>query len=80
MGQNMTDFILLRAMYDGDLSQAIFDKDEQMVWDIILDNYNYDIKEGIVRLGSFDINELYMSHINEIEELNSNPKLVSIYI
>lgn len=80
MGQKLTDFILLRAMYNGDLSEAIFKKDENAIINEVFKKYLDDIYQGFVKLEEIDVDFLYSEHIAEIEELNENPKLQYMYL
>lgn len=71
----LKNLILLKAIYNGELSQAIFDKDAYSIIDIVNKQYSDELQD--VRVFAIpDIDLLYKEHIKDIEEINNNPVLL----
>ena len=73
--KKLEDLILLRAIYNGELSQAIFDKDIYTIIDIVNRRYSDELQDVKV-FAIPDIDLLYKEHIKAIEEIDNNPALL----
>ena len=65
---NLTDFILLRAVFNSDLHTALVEKDEAAVTRIVETDptFQSNIAEGFVEIGPIDIEQLHSSHQTEL--------------
>ncbi|KAA9007343.1 hypothetical protein F4V43_02330 [Paenibacillus spiritus] len=71
------EFILLKALYDEDLSNAVLDKDIIRI-DVILNSekYEYEMKNGFVDYKPINIEYVHQQHTAEIKD----PKLIDLLL
>lgn len=81
MKQELTEFILLKAIFNGELSEAIFAKDGVRMIEEVINSYQYEINNGLVEMNGFtNIGYLYAKHIADIEKINEDCTLLHKYI
>lgn len=70
---NKKEFILLKAIFNKELHDAILDKDLNKIEIIFKAKYKEEIEDGMVEntnLTIEDVEELNITHLNEIKEDN----------
>jgi|SRR5690625_183375 len=68
-GQRYNDFVLLKALFNQDLSQAVLEKSKKDIDLIIQRDYSYEIFNRLVdRKDSIDVEFLYRSYLESIKD------------
>jgi hypothetical protein len=67
-GIQLNDYILLKAIYDEQLHNAILAKDQASIEAIVNEYYTINLKYDMVRLETIDTDRLYKEHIKQLKD------------
>lgn len=64
----LNDFILLKATFNMELSDAVLNKDQEAIEELLNAEYAYEIENGFVKMEVIDVDRLYKVHLEEIND------------
>jgi hypothetical protein len=64
----LNDFILLKAIYNESLHNAVLAKDKARIEAIVQERYANDIQGGFVRMEAIDTDRLYKEHTEQLKD------------
>jgi hypothetical protein len=65
---NLNDLILLKALYNEELHNAILSKDKAAIEAIVIECYLDQLKGGLSSLESLNTDRLYADHTEQLED------------
>jgi hypothetical protein len=72
----LNDFILLKAIYNEQLHNAVLAKDRTSIVSIVKECYIGELKDGYVRLESIDTDRLYKEHTEQLSDDNMLKRMI----
>lgn len=64
----LNDFILLKAIYNEELSNAVLDENMKKIQEIIETRYDYELNMGFIEVETIDTEKLHQVHLEEIND------------
>jgi hypothetical protein len=64
----LNDFILLKAIYNESLHNAVLLKDNARIEAIVHERYSFELKNGFVSMEAIDTDRLYKEHMEQIND------------
>lgn len=65
---NLNDFILLKALYNEQLHNAVLVRDRVYIHAIINERYSDELENGFVRLEAINTERLYKEHTKQLKD------------
>jgi hypothetical protein len=64
----LNDFILLKAIYNESLHNAVLAKDKARIEKILNERYSFELQNGFVSMEPMDTDILYKEHMEQIND------------
>lgn len=64
----LKDFVLLKAIFCEELSEAVLSRDEERILGILQERYSFELGNGFVVEGSLDLNAIRTEHLEELQD------------